>query len=939
MSNPSAIQVDPDELASRAAKSLLRKELSSLVSGLEGVVAHSKASKRERATHGVRVSTRRLSAMFSVLRPVLDPAADRKAEDLLRTIRRTAGAVRDADVHLALLKDGRAAAPKIERQAWDGLIEDTSEKQRAALGKLVRLAKKVDASAVRKLTKRLMTQPKRPIEPAATASPRVHWTLRDAVQRAIPQLLTEVIATAEQDLTVLDHAHALRVRCKALRYALEMFASIIDEELALRAVGSLTELQRDFGDLNDADRLLARMQAHARGLERRSRLKAREHDRLVLLAKIVVRQQLVVKRLHRTALRTWKELSQGGLVRLIQAAVGTQTGEPRPLGLIVASTPLASPSAQQAGHGAAQALRNGVAHLNGHAHMPHRRAGSTAHAHPLDVRLGAIDVGTNSIRLIVAEAQPDGTYRVLDDEKDTTRLGQGLDATGRLDEQAMEQSASAIARMATIAHGFGVSRLRAVATCAVREASNGQAFCDLVKQWSGLDLEVITAQEEAALAYRSVAASFDLSLLTVAVVDIGGGSTEVVLASGGVIEKVYTLPIGAVRMTERFGGPEHSAGDRFKPLKRWLAECFAQRINRPPLQAQLVIATGGTTTSLGTVALQHSVSGGQPAPGAAVQGLELKRSTVARILRQLRAMDLPARARVPGLAPERADIIVPGGAILHGLMKHLDVRRLRVHAGGIRDGLLLTMVREIFPSEPQVAGGPTAGALDPLKGVYRLAQACRFDERHSEHVAHLSLRLFDQLAAIHRARKRKAVPAWASDESRLLLRAAALVLDVGYLINYAQHHLHSYNLIRHSDLPGLSARQVELIASIARYHRASEPKVSHNHFARLSESDQDLVRRLAGIVRVAVGLDRGHRQVVRDVLASATPDGLRIAALATTDPAVDVWAAQRKSKLLAKAFGDEVSIVWKAPDDGAGLNRPTAHVLTKPRAQHPTRPR
>lgn len=196
-------------------------------------------------------------------------------------------------------------------------------------------------------------------------------------------------------------------------------------------------------------------------------------------------------------------------------------------------------------------------------------------------RLAAIDVGTNSLRLIIAEASADSTYRILDDEKAVTRLGRGLASTGRLQPEAMEESILAIARMKEIAEGYGVSMLRAIGTSAVREAENGPAFCEMVRERTKLTLTPITAEEEARLAYLSAAHAFDLRESSCAVVDIGGGSTEIVVSAGGIIEQVYTLKLGAVRLTEMFAGVEAPGNDSaFRAMRKYVRKSLREEIGR-----------------------------------------------------------------------------------------------------------------------------------------------------------------------------------------------------------------------------------------------------------------------------------------------------------------------------------------------------------------------
>lgn len=517
-------------------------------------------------------------------------------------------------------------------------------------------------------------------------------------------------------------------------------------------------------------------------------------------------------------------------------------------------------------------------------------------------RVAAIDVGTNSIRLIVAEAGPDGAYRVLDDEKETARLGQGLESTGGISAEAMERAAQAIARMKNIAEGFGVEVLRAIGTCAVREASNSGEFLALVRQRAGLTVEPIEAAEEAHLAHLSVGHAFDLRQLSAAVVDLGGGSTEIVLSSAGVIEEIYSLPLGAVRLTEQFGGAEAAAGDNFRDMRRAVGEMLRERVGRPPFAPQVLIGTGGTFTALANIS-RHRAARGNGAPAASLRGHEMKRSEIRHLMDWLRELPLRARTRIAGLSPDRADIIVAGAVIVERVMRHLDVNRLLVHDGGIRDGLLRSLLQVQAPS----AGRTSPEPPEAMRSVRQFAASCGYEERHCLHVAQLAGRIFDQLSAAGSA----SAGSWGDTGNRLLLEAAALLKDVGYLINYSKHHLHTFHLIIHSDLAGFTPREVQLVANIARYHRKARPKKQHANFASLAKPDRELVRRLSAILRIADGLDRTRQQNVRDVEVHLEEDRAVFVLDAEENPHVEIWGAADKSGLFARVFGVEPHFEWK----------------------------
>ena len=426
-------------------------------------------------------------------------------------------------------------------------------------------------------------------------------------------------------------------------------------------------------------------------------------------------------------------------------------------------------------------------------------------------RLAAIDIGSNSVRLMVAEPLRGGTYRILDEEREPTRLGRELSSTGKLAPEAVEQTLAALRRFKQIADGFQVDELRTIATCAVREATNGPEFCRRAKQEVGLDIDVISAEREARLAFYSVERAFDLAGKNVVVADIGGGSTELILASGNVIEAMFTTPLGAVRLTEMYGNGGAAVDAQYEKLVKAIDQHLRKLVPKPFFAPHLLIGSGGTFTSLAEMIMAVKGQSNLPSRGYSVSHAELS-----HLLDRLRKMPVKVRRGVPGLSPDRADIIVAGLTVIDRLMRHFHVNLLQVHNRGVRDGLILTMIES----------GQGAQEQDPhdrQAAIERFATACGGEPEHGRHVARLAGRIYAQLAKLYNMDP--------ADQS--LLEAAARLQDVGYLINYDQHHKHSYHLILHSGLAGFAPRELQLIANVARYHRGSKPKKKHANFQQL----------------------------------------------------------------------------------------------------------
>jgi exopolyphosphatase/guanosine-5'-triphosphate,3'-diphosphate pyrophosphatase len=504
-------------------------------------------------------------------------------------------------------------------------------------------------------------------------------------------------------------------------------------------------------------------------------------------------------------------------------------------------------------------------------------------------RVAAIDIGSNSIRQIVADVAPDGNIRVVGEMKAAPRLGAGLDDAGHLSDAAMERATEAITRMATLARQLGASRIEAVATSAVRDAQNAREFIGRVQQSAKLKVRILRGDDEARLGFRSALAHFDLGGGRAAVVDIGGGSLELALSAAGLVDRLVSLPFGVLRMTERFLTP-NTTRKAVKKLRRHVRHELQQHLPAREWRSATVIGSGGTFTNLAGMALYRQGITGFPT----VHGTTVSRVELEHILDALQGMSLEERLAVPGLNAGRADIIVAGLAVIAEVMARLDTPRLVVSGYGIREGLLLENAR-IAPS----IGGP-GDARE--RSVRRLADACHFEERHSTQVQRLSLQLFDALGG----------RLGCSPQERDTLSAAALLHDIGYHISYDRHHKHSYYLISHAELLGMSPAEQLVVAHVARYHRGAEPSKRHAEFAALDRVMRRSVRRLAALLRVADGLDRGHVAAVDRVKVRWVERCIRISTvprIASRSLRLELWGASRKARLLEEVAGTPVEIV------------------------------
>jgi exopolyphosphatase/guanosine-5'-triphosphate,3'-diphosphate pyrophosphatase len=517
-------------------------------------------------------------------------------------------------------------------------------------------------------------------------------------------------------------------------------------------------------------------------------------------------------------------------------------------------------------------------------------------------RLAVIDVGSNSIRLLAVELVDERTWHPIAQERAMTRLAHGLDERGVLLPEAMAQSVEAIGRFREVAERMGAVRTRAFATAAVREAKNRDDFVSLVRERTGVKLEIVSAREEGRLTHRSAARVFDLSRGTAAVVDIGGGSMEVVISRNGVITENSSMPLGAVLLTEHFGGPEAASGPEYKKMRTYVERQIRRRVRELDKPPTIVVGCGGTCTTLLTLAAAaRGMMIDRNSPALASLG-PVPRAQLRTILDDLRALTLEQRLRVPGLPSDRADIAVAGLTAVERLLTHLGADSIAVHPGGFREGLILSLIDQEIAARKGRKSDTPDGAM--VEAARTFAERCGYEHAHCEHVAKLALSLYDQLLGT------PLVPALGTTaHERAILESAALLHDVGTMVEYKRHHKHTQTIVLHADLPGWSPRQVEVLAQVARYHRRAAPKAGHRAFAALTLPEQAVVRRLAGILRVADGLDRSHRQAVRSVNVRPAGESVTLGVDSAEAVPTDIEGTREKSDLLAAVLGRSVQVI------------------------------
>jgi exopolyphosphatase/guanosine-5'-triphosphate,3'-diphosphate pyrophosphatase len=481
-------------------------------------------------------------------------------------------------------------------------------------------------------------------------------------------------------------------------------------------------------------------------------------------------------------------------------------------------------------------------------------------------RFASIDVGSNAMRLRVVEANGPSDVREVASERAPIRLGRDVFLTGRLAPTALLEAVDALKRFREVMRAANVDAYRAVATSAVREAQNAEVLVERAAREAGVKLDVIEGVEEARLVLVAVLHAVELGARRALLIDIGGGSVEFTVLAGSAARASVSLPLGTVRLQEAFlSGDEAVSPERRELLAEYVDRLLDEAQVLTGARPDVVIATGGNVDAIAAIAAAATDDG---------VGIDVA------LMRALR----DEMAAVPAA-----------------------VRRERV---GLKDGILAELVDRAFRvwDERGEQAEVEAEAVE-------LGKKYRFDEAHARHVTELAASLFDQLAELHHM----------GPEERRLLRLAALLHDIGDFVGFESHHKHTYYLIQHADLMGLSPSHKEVVANVARYHRKALPDLSHPGYRKLDRRERAVVRKLAALLRVADAFDREHQGKVLEVAVRLTPG--RIALRAVANPravgeaalSLERWTALRKADLMEDVFECDVKV-----DGAEGVAPPRA---------------
>ena len=508
------------------------------------------------------------------------------------------------------------------------------------------------------------------------------------------------------------------------------------------------------------------------------------------------------------------------------------------------------------------------------------------------MKLAAIDIGTNSIHMVIVKVTKKRSFEVIDREKEMVKLGSGVFATKRLNDSAFEKGLETIRRYVQLADQHGVDEIITGATSAIREAQNGGEFLDEVIRQTGISPEVIAGGKEARLIFLAVRHAISLRGENALVIDIGGGSTEVVVGNDTEILLGKSMKLGVLRLLDMFEG-KGMVGEEARGVLEAHIQFVAQSVMEEAraLGFTRVIGTSGTIRTLGEAA--HLEAGGKPFRTINAEVVPL--SDLENLSHQLLAMKPEKRSSIIGISENRTDAIHLGSVLLVKLLQMAGVNALTLCEASLREGLIIDYL------ERHAKSIDTFPEFKDLRhrSVAQLAHQFEADWEQTSHVARLSLQIFDQTQAVH---------GW-NGFQRDMLEFAALLHSVGQHIRFRSYHKHSCYIIENTGLRGFNDEEILLIGQVVRYHRKSSLKKKHKKYKMLSKEHRRMVQVLSGILRIAVALDRTKNQAVQDIHCEISDKQITLQIKGRdTGMELELWTAMRHRKPLAKALGRKLKL-------------------------------
>lgn len=521
--------------------------------------------------------------------------------------------------------------------------------------------------------------------------------------------------------------------------------------------------------------------------------------------------------------------------------------------------------------------------------------------------LAAIDIGTNSVHMVIVRIDPMlATFTIVAREKDTVRLGERDAKTGELSSSAMERAIAALKRCHNLALSMGVDHIIAVATSATREATNGNQFLARIEAEVGLQVDLISGQEEARRIYLGVLSGMDFQNLPHIIIDIGGGSTEIILADSQEPRFLSSTKVGAVRLTRDFIQTDPISVTEFASLRAYVRGMLERPIDelRHSLQAGETVRLVGTSGTIETLGIINALNQQREIPNP-LQGYQLTRKDLRDWVKRLMNLNYEQRFAIPGLSDKRAEIILAGAVILLEAMTMLNLDTITICERALREGVIVDwmLTHGLIGDRLRFQGEIRQ------RSVMKIAHKYRVDLVYGERVSQFSLSIFDQLQGV--------LHQWGATE-REWLWAAAILHNCGVYISHSAHHKHSYYLIRNAEFLGFTEIELELMANIARYHRRSKPKKRHESYIKLSESHRLMVRQLSAILRIAVALDRRQAGAIQHLDCKYDPEYRKLhlhlfPTQAEDDCSLELWNLDYKKVVFEEEFCVKVVATLAVP--------------------------
>jgi len=508
-------------------------------------------------------------------------------------------------------------------------------------------------------------------------------------------------------------------------------------------------------------------------------------------------------------------------------------------------------------------------------------------------RYAAIDIGSNSIRLEAAEVTPGQPVRILASDREVTRLGESVFRSGVVSEDAMKDTCAVLGRMAGLYRKLEVVGVRAVATSAIRDTRNQREFLARATEAVGAPVEIISGREEARLIHLGVESSWPQGVKHTLIIDIGGGSVEIIAAEDGSLRESFSKPLGAVRLQEIFLQEDPPLPHQLHLMHEFVQEKLASVVRRlGHTQWERTIATSATASAVASAVARVARS-----QRDGIDRLRVSTAQVRRLYARLSGLPLAGRRKITGIGPRRAEIIVPGLAVLMDFLRAMRQPAMYYSRAGVRDGIIADLAARNVGAERSHL------TRDQRREVEEMCRRYAVSLDHARKVSHIAGLLFTALHPLHQL----------SPPTGKLLEAAAYLLDVGHYISGVSHHKHSYYVVANSDMPGFTDRERLVIASLCRYHRKSMPSPMHGAYQALSADERRVLMQLTPILRLADNLDRSHEQSIDQVECRVQDGEVALQVHSRGDIDLVEWGAQRAGQVFEEVYNRRVTVT-KAKD-------------------------